>query len=77
MKHYKEIEITSTGMIVARVYCEDGRRTALEFFNSGFLDQFRNKNAPEHLEKRCKEAHEWADKMIDVADKYEIKAGEN
>lgn len=74
MKHYKEIEITDTGMIVARVYCEDGRRTALEFFGNGFLDQFIS--SPERTEKHCLEAHKWADKMIEVCDKYEIKAGE-
>ena len=77
MKHYKQIEITSTGMIIAEVFCEDGRRTALEFFNSGFLDQFRNKQSPEHIEKRLKDAHKWADKMIEVCNKYEIKAGDD
>ncbi len=73
MKHYKKVEITSTGMIIAEVYCEDGRRTALKFFNSGLLDQFRNKQTPEHMEKRCIEAHEWADKTVAVHDKYETK----
>lgn len=77
MKYYKEIEITCTGMIIARVFCVDGRRTGLEFFNTGFLDQSRNKQAPEHIEKRCIEAHKWADKMIEICDKYEITTGEN
>ena len=71
MKHYKEIEITESGMIIASVYCEDGRRTALEFFNRGLLDHFRNRQTAEHIEKRCIEAHEWADKTIAVHDKYE------
>lgn len=75
MKHYKEIEITCTGMIIARVFCEDGRRTGLEYFNISILDQFTKKNYPVHLEKRCKEAHEWADKVVAICDKYEIKAG--
>jgi len=74
MKHYKEIEITCTGMIIARVFCEDGRRTGLEFFGVGFLDQFIS--SPERTEKHCLEAHKWADKMIEVCGKYEIKAGE-
>jgi len=64
MKHYKEIEITSTGMIIAEVFCEDGRRTALEFFGNGFLVQFIS--SPERTEQHCLKAHEWADKMIGV-----------
>lgn len=74
MKHYKEIEITDTGMVVAEVFCEDGRRTALEFFGTSFLDQFIK--SPKRTENNCKKAHDWADKMIEVCDKYEIKAGE-
>lgn len=72
MKHYKKIAIMATGMIVAEVWSEDGRRTALKFFNTGFLDQFRNQNVS-HMEKRCKEAHEWADKTVVLHDKYDVK----
>lgn len=73
MKHYKEIEITDTGMIVARVYCEDGRRTALEFFGISLIDEFIK--SPERTEQNCMKAHAWADKMIVVCDKYETTAG--
>ena len=75
MKHYKEIEIT-TGMIIARVFCEDGRRVALKFFSDRLTELWKDTNTPETLEKRCKEAHDWADKTIEVCNKYEIKAGE-
>lgn len=74
MKHYKEIEITDTGMIVAEVFCEGGRRTALEFFGNSFIDSFIT--SPERTEKHCLEAHKWADKMIEVCNKYEIKVEE-
>ena len=74
MKHYKQIEITSTGMIIAEVFCEDGRRTALEFFGNSFIDIFIT--SPERTEKHCIEAHKWADKMIEVCNKYEIKEGD-
>lgn len=75
MKHYKQIEITSTGMIIVEVFCEDGRRTALEFFGNGFLDQFIS--SPERTEQHCLEAHRWADMMVEVCDKYEIKVGDD
>ncbi len=76
MKHYKEVEVFDTGQVVARVFCEDGVRVAYKFFEVSFLDSFKDTNTPEHTEKRCKEAHEWADKMIVVVDKYEVKAGD-
>ena len=73
MKHYKEIEVYSTGQVLARVFCEDGRRCAYKFFEK---TPFISKDTPEKLEKRCKEAHEWADKVVAICDKYEIKVGE-
>lgn len=77
MKHYKEIEVMCTGQIVARVFSKvDDRRVAYKFFNTSFLESFKDANTPENVEKRCKEAHKWADEMIVVVDKYEVKAGE-
>jgi len=58
MEYRKEIEITDTGMVVARVFGGD-RRCGLEFFTS-----IRSSNKV--VEKKAKQAHKWADERIRI-----------
>ena len=58
----KDIKRTSTGMIIAKVYREDGTRCGTEFFSFPF----------DNDEKRYIKAHKWANKIIEGCKKYEI-----
>ncbi len=57
----KQIEVFWTGMVIAKVFCGD-RRVGLKFFDNFFST----------VEGRCKKAHAWADKHIDICAKYEV-----
>lgn len=65
----KEIRLTSTGMVLANVfYCKDGNLTECvgsEMFVGGVF--FKNR------EKNLKKAHKWADSIIELAKKYEVR----
>ena len=60
----KEIEVTSTGMVIARVISNDGHVSGLEFFNGVFSS---NKS----VKRSCRRAHAWADERIKLVDKEE------
>lgn len=65
MNYRKDIEVTSTGMVVAKVMDSDGRVKGLEFF-SAFI---RTNKA---VEKQCKKAHKWADERIAICKRQEV-----
>ena len=62
VKYLKEVEITYTGMVIARVFSPDGRRTGLEFFTNPFKS----------VESRAVQAHAWADKHMDICERMEV-----
>ena len=64
MKYKKEIEITSTGMVIAKVVDEKGSAKGLEFFS-----QFISTNSS--VERSCKKAHAWANERIAVCERQE------
>ena len=65
MKYRKEIEVSSTGMVIARVIDDCGGTKGLEFFSSIF-------NTNKRVEKNCKKAHSWADERIAVCERQEV-----
>lgn len=67
-EYRKEIQISSTGMVIAHVYAyaADGyqlRCTGLAFFD-GLFDS---------IERRAEKAHAWADKRIALCVKHEAQ----
>lgn len=58
----KTIEISDTGMVVAKVYNPIGTRVGLKFFNGIF----------DIAENRFIKAHSWADRHIKTCAKYEV-----
>ena len=65
MKYKKEIEVTSTGMVVARVKDELGNTKGLEFFSALI-------STNKAVERKCKKAHSWADERIKICERQEI-----
>jgi len=65
MGYTKEIEVSSTGMVIARVKDSKGNTKGLEFFGS----IIRTNKA---VEKKCKKAHKWADDRIAMCERQEI-----
>ena len=64
-QYLKEIEVTSTGMIVAKVRGKVGGSVkGVNFFSSIF-------NSNKNIEKNCKKAHLWADELILVCIRQE------
>lgn len=55
----KEIEVTDTGMVIARVFAEDGRRVGLKFFTP-FARTVSS------IDRHAKAAHRWADAYIQM-----------
>src|SRR5690606_23621291 len=67
MKYLKFIEVTQTGMVVARVLHEEsGRCVGLEFFSSLFMTNLA-------VERLFQKAHDWADKRIQLCQAYETQ----
>lgn len=64
----KNIEATSTGMVVAKVFSADGRCVGLEFFSNFF------RSSPAALEKNFKKAHKWDDRVIELCEEWEEEA---
>jgi len=60
----KEIEITSTGMVIARVIGPDGLKKGYKFF-----DQFIS--TPANVERSCKKAHAWSDEYMKICERQE------
>lgn len=68
-KYSKQIQVTDTGMIVAQVFAEGGRRVGLRFFDPstfGFNDTVGK------IEKACKKAHAWADDYMAMCERQEV-----
>ena len=61
----KEITVTHTGMVVARVLHKNGDCKGLEFFSSIFIT---NKT----IEKDCEKAHKWANERILLCCRQEV-----
>lgn len=66
MTYSKEIEITATGMVIARVFGVEMRCAGLEFFSS----PFSSSNAT--VEKNARKANEWADERIRICETWEF-----
>lgn len=64
MKYYKDIQSSSTGMVIAKVYDENMECKGLEFFTQFFTT---NKS----VEKSFKKAHKWADERIAICERNE------
>jgi hypothetical protein len=68
-KYRKQIEVTDTGMIVAQVFAEGGRRVGLKFHHPsvfGFNDTVAK------VEKACQKAHAWADAHMAMCERNEV-----
>ena len=61
----KEIEVTATGMVVARVKHKNGDCKGLEFFSPIF---YTNKT----IEKNCEKAHKWANERLLLCCRQEV-----
>ena len=66
----KEIEVTSTGMIVAKVRDSNGNCKGTEFFSSMF-------STNKAIEKKYRKAHKWADDRIAICVKHESPGNYN
>lgn len=66
MAYRKKIEVTDTGMVVAQVYADDGRRVGLDFFTPFPL--YRTVKA---IEAQAKKAHKWADDYMVMCERSE------
>lgn len=62
--YIKKVEISSTGMVIASVYRNDGRRTGLKFFTP-FFATIRG------IERQAQKAHKWADKYCIMCQQQE------
>lgn len=60
-EYRKEIQLTPSGMVIARVYRRD-ISSGYSFFHGLF----------DNTEKRFQKAHKWADNLIELCEKYEI-----
>ena len=56
----KKIEQESSGFVVAYVFNETGKKVGHDFWSNPFLSQ----------EAKLKKAHTWADKYIELCEKY-------
>lgn len=65
-RYRKEIEVTDTGMIVARVFHKDGRRVGLKFFTPWGL------RTTKAIKKHGLKAHAWADAYMLMCETIEI-----
>jgi hypothetical protein len=57
----KQIQITFTGMVVAKVFFKKDRPVGLQFYNSIF----------DSKKRRFLKAHKWADQHIKLCEDYE------
>jgi hypothetical protein len=64
----KQIQVTDTGMVIARVFAPDGRRVSWETF--GGASFFRK--SPARVAKHIMDAHAWADSMLYVVEQGEV-----
>ena len=64
MEYTKEIKVTSTGMVAAKVKGSDGETKGLEFFTAFIATN-------KAVEKKCKKAHKWADERIAICERQE------
>lgn len=65
MRYKKDIKVTATGLVIARVLDEDGNLKGSKLFT-----QFISTNSS--IERSFKKAHKWADERIALCIKQEV-----